>query len=502
MKKTISIHLMGVNFLVEESAYDLLENYLKRLKTAFQHSKDQQEICDDVESRIAELASDKISDKKHVVTLDEMKAILDTLGNPEDFEGSMENEEPTDSKSKKAYQADSKKSRRLYRDTENKTIAGVCSGLAAYFDIDVVYIRIAFAIFFFMGGFIIPVYIVLWIAVPEARTNAERLKMHGKPVNIETLKEEVKEAANNFKRSAKGFERDMKNRMSPTRQKMSEVGNLFSKIVGGIFLTLGGIGLIVVIALLFGNFHTQFNDESFLTIKDFSDFFLIDANNSFYIWLGFLLISFSILISIILTGTVLIFNLRSRWIKRSFSLLSLMGIIGIALGIFQGIRLASDFRTSGETVQNIGMVSDSLLFLNVIKGETNTSLSETRLQWNDSQITLNSKQFRASGMEVEYGISPDTNFYVSQTLSARGRSSKAAIRKATNIDFETKIIGNKVQIPAFYQYPISDKYRNQTVSLKILIPYGKVVITENTVIQSKDRLQSGWINEQGVYENN
>ena len=179
-----------------------------------------------------------------------------------------------------------------------------------------------------------------------------------------------------------------------------------------------------------------------------------------------------------------------------------MGIIGIALGIFQGIRLASDFRTSGETVQNIGMVSDSLLFLNVIKGETNTSLSETRLQWNDSQITLNSKQFRASGMEVEYGISPDTNFYVSQTLSARGRSSKAAIRKATNIDFETKIIGNKVQIPAFYQYPISDKYRNQTVSLKILIPYGKVVITENTVIQSKDRLQSGWINEQGVYENN
>lgn len=501
MKKTISIHLMGVNFLVEEGAYELLENYLKRLKNSFQHSKDQQEICDDVESRIAELASEKISDRKHVVTFDEMKAILDTLGNPEDFEGSMD---PGDEKNyeKSEFQSASRKSRRLFRDGENKSIAGVCSGLAAYFDIDVVYIRIAFVIFFLLGGFIVPVYLVLWIAVPQAKTNVERLQMQGKPINIENLKEEVKDAANNFKKSAKNFEKEIKNTTSRTRERMRDVGGLFSKIGGIILLTIAGFGLITVLAISFGDIHTQFNGDSTFTINEFSNFFLIDKVNSFYLWLGFILFSFSILISIILTGTVLIFNLKSRWIKRSFSALSLLAIIGIGLGIYQGVRLANDFRVQGKTIQNVGMVSDTILFLNVLKDNQSNWNEATILNWDDSQIILNDKNIRASGIEVEYGISPDTNFYISQTFTARGKSGRSADIKASNIDFEPQIIGNKIQIPSYFQYPLKDKFRNQTVVLKIMIPYGKIVITDNTVIQSKDKLQAGWIDSEGNYETN
>ena len=497
MRKTISIHLMGVNFLVEESAYELIDTYLKRLKNAFKHSKDQQEICDDVELRIAELASEKVSDKKHVVTYEEMKAILDTLGDPADFEGSMDTEETRD---KTDQQADSRKARRLYRDGENKTIGGVCSGLAAYFDIDVVFIRIAFVLFFFLAGFIVPVYLVLWIAVPEAKTTAERLKMRGKPVNIETLKEEVKEAANNFKRSAKGFEKEMTDRKSPTRQRLSEVGGVFSKVAGGILLALGVIGLITILSVPFGNINAEFSGDSTLSAQEFTNFFLIDGNNSFYLWLGFVLITLSILISIILTGTTLIFNLKSKWIKRSFTLLSLMALVGIGLGIYQGVRLAADFRTEGKTIQNVGVVSDTILFLNVVKDVDLNRGDLTKLKFSDTQIILKNRQIKASGMEVQYGISPDTNYYVSQTFSARGKSSKAAIRKASNINFETQIVGNKVLVPANFQYPLEDKYRNQTVSLKILIPYGKIVITDKTVIQSKDKLQSGWIDEEGNYE--
>lgn len=498
MKKTISIHIMGVNFLVEESAYDLLDNYLKRLKSAFQHSKDQQEICNDVEARIAELASEKISDKKHVVTFEEMSAILDTLGNPEDFEGSMESGE---SDEKTEYQSESRKTRRLYRDSENKTIGGVCSGLAAYFDIDVVYLRIAFVLFFFLGGFIVPVYLVLWIAVPEAKTNADRLKMHGKPVNIETLKEEVKDAANNFKKSAKGFSYEMRNRKSPTRQRMSEVGNTFSKIAGGILLTIGGFGLLFMIALAFGDIETQINSDSAITVKEFTNFFLIDKQNAFYLWLGLVLLSLSILISIVLTGTVLIFKLHSKWIKRSFTLLTVVGLIGVGIGMFQFIRLVADYSVDGKAVQNVGVISDSLVFLTVIKDADLNQSADTKLNWDDSQIILNDKKIRASGMEIEYGISPDTNFYISQTVTAKGRSSKAAVHRASNIVFEPQISGNKIQVPAYFEYPTSDKFRKQEVSLKILIPYGKIVITDKTVIQSKDRLQSGWIDADGNYEN-
>lgn len=498
MKKTISIHLMGVNFLVEESAYELIENYLKRLKSSFEHSTDQQEICDDVELRIAELASEKISDRKHVVTLEEMREILDTLGDPEDFEGSKSTSERSYSDKKESH-ADFKKSRRLYRDSEHKTIAGVCSGLAAYFDIDVIFVRIAFVLFFFLGGFIIPVYIVLWIAVPEARSNADRLKMHGKPVNIETLKEELKDATNSFKKSAKGFEREMKNRKSPTRQRMSEVGNIFLKIGAVILWIIGGIGLFTFLAIAFGNMETQINDDSMLTLQQISDFFLIDGNNSFYLWTGFTLLSLSILISIVLTGTVMFFNLTSVWLKRTYTFLSLMAVTGIILGAYQGARLANDFKVTGKTIQNVGVVSDSLLFISVLKEDGFRNEDRVLFKWDDSQVELMNDQVHASGFEVSYGISPDTNFYVSQTLSARGRSSKAAVRKATNIDFKANIIGNKVQVPTVYHYPTHDKFRNQSVVLKILIPIGKRVITDKNVIQPNDKIQSGWIDIDGSY---
>ena len=495
MKKTISIHLMGVNCLVEETAYELIEQYLKRLKDSFQHSSDQKEICEDVELRIAELASEKVTDKKHVVTFSEMKEILDTLGDPEDFEGSAN---PSD---KKQDQSDFKAKRRLYRDTENKTIAGVCSGLAAYFDIDVVYVRIAFAIFFFIGGFIIPVYAVLWIAVPEAKTNADRLKMHGRPVNIETLKEELRDATDSFKKSAKGFESAVKNGKNQAVQSINQIGKVFSKIFALFFWVIGGIGLVSVILIAFGNV-IQFNEHTMITTSEFTNFFLIDATNSFYFWIAFVLLSFSILISFILTGTVLFFNLRSVWIKRTYVLLTLLGITGISLGIYQSLRLANDFRTEGKTVQNVGVVSDTILFLNVVKQPISYQEDQNMIIWNDSQIELKNKRVIAAGMEVEYGISPDSNFYISQTFSARGKSTRAGFQKASHIFLDTKISGNKVQIPANYEYPLNDKFRNQSVSIKILIPYGRKVITDNTVIQSNDKLQTGWINEEGNYENN
>lgn len=499
MKKTISIHLMGMNFLVEENAYDLIENYLKRLKSSFEHSKDQQEICDDVELRIAELASEKVSDKKHVVTFEEMKEILDTLGNPEDFEGSKGTSEKS-STDKKESQAEFKKSRRLFRDSENKTIAGVCSGLAAYFDIDVIIVRIIFVLFFFVGGFIIPIYLLLWVVVPQARTNADRLKMHGKPVNIETLKEELKDATHNFKKSAKGFEREMKNKRSPTRQRMNEVGHLFSKI-GGVFLWIvGGVGLFTVLAIAFGNMEAQINEDSMLTLHQIRTFFLIDGSNSIYLWTGFVLLSLSILTSIILTGTVLFFNLRSIWLKRTFSFLSLLAFIGIVLGIYQGARLANEFRVEGKTTQTKGIVSDSLLFLNVIKKNEDKQGDQVIFKWNDSQVELKGRQVIASGIEVAYGISPDTNFHISQTFSARGKSSKSAIRKASNIVFEPQISDNKIQVPSVFRYPKKDKFRNQSVTLKILIPIGKRVITDKTIVQPNDKIQSGWINVDGNYE--
>ena len=70
--------------------------------------------------------------------------------------------------------------RRLYRDADSRVLGGVCSGMGAYFNIDVVIFRILFVLSVFMGGAGVLIYIILWIVVPKAKTTAQKLEMKGK----------------------------------------------------------------------------------------------------------------------------------------------------------------------------------------------------------------------------------------------------------------------------------------------------------------------------------
>jgi uncharacterized membrane protein len=143
MKKTINIHLSGIAFIVEEEAYESVKSYLDRLSKSLQNSPDSDEICADVEARVAELAAKYLSDKKQILTLENMQEILKTLGDPEEYIENSE-DEPETKKDKKTNKINE---RRLFRDLENASIAGVCSGLANYFSIDVIVVRILFVLF-------------------------------------------------------------------------------------------------------------------------------------------------------------------------------------------------------------------------------------------------------------------------------------------------------------------------------------------------------------------
>ena len=77
--------------------------------------------------------------------------------------------------------------RRLYRDMDNKTIAGVCSGLSYYFDIDVTIFRILMLVAFICGSAGFWIYVILWIAVPKAVTPAQKCEMRGIPATAENM---------------------------------------------------------------------------------------------------------------------------------------------------------------------------------------------------------------------------------------------------------------------------------------------------------------------------
>ena len=101
----------------------------------------------------------------------------------------------------------------MYRDPDNKVIAGVCSGIAAYFGIqDPLWVRVIFAISFFGMGFGLLPYIILWIAVPEARTSAEKLSMHGEPVNINSIANKIQEDITDLSKKISDLGQELRNR--------------------------------------------------------------------------------------------------------------------------------------------------------------------------------------------------------------------------------------------------------------------------------------------------
>ncbi|MBN2454258.1 PspC domain-containing protein [Candidatus Woesearchaeota archaeon] len=67
-----------------------------------------------------------------------------------------------------------KQPKRLYRSTENRVIAGVCGGIAEYFNIDPVLVRLIAILLLLANGAGLIAYLIAWIIVPERPARAGR----------------------------------------------------------------------------------------------------------------------------------------------------------------------------------------------------------------------------------------------------------------------------------------------------------------------------------------
>ena len=209
MKKTISINISGVIFHIEEDGYEKLKNYLTTVQQYFSTYEDSQEIVTDIENRIAEklLAKLKTADKQ-VVSLEDVNELTAAMGTVADFEAVEEEEvlvtnggrhsatssgsasfkgNQTGNPTAGAYASQPAggpytEPRRLVRDLRRKTLGGVCAGLAHYFNMDVVWVRLIFLVLFLalppvgqgfgagVSGFTFIIYIAMWIALPGVMT--------------------------------------------------------------------------------------------------------------------------------------------------------------------------------------------------------------------------------------------------------------------------------------------------------------------------------------------
>lgn len=196
MTQTISINLGGLLFHIDDEAYKILQSYLKSVEKQFVDETEKKEIISDIEARLAELFEVRIDRKKDLISAPDVKAVMAIMGEPHDF---VDDEEPEPTQKKRSYRS-KRTSKRMYRDVDDRILGGVCSGIGAYFKVDPWIFRAIFIVFtfFFLSGFII--YLILWITIPEALTTAQKLEMRGKPINVENIKNTVKEEFENVKR--------------------------------------------------------------------------------------------------------------------------------------------------------------------------------------------------------------------------------------------------------------------------------------------------------------
>ena len=177
MNKTVTINISGIIFHIEEDAYLVLNNYILAIKRYFKQRESGEEIMSDIESRIAEMLQSKTSAMKQVVLMSDVDFVMQSMGQPEEFADDQSNLNSSNSQEDQTDNAVQHQKKRMYRDADNKVLGGVCSGIGHYFGFDPVWLRVALALLLFFAGTGFLIYIILWIAIPEAKTTAEKLAM-------------------------------------------------------------------------------------------------------------------------------------------------------------------------------------------------------------------------------------------------------------------------------------------------------------------------------------
>ena len=188
MKKAFTISIGRTSFTIEDDAFNRLKNYLDSFEISISNKSDAKEVMEDVEARIAEIFAEHIKSSSQVVGIDLVNKVIALMGIPE-AEGQTSNaNSSSDNNNSTPPPFQEYVRKRFYRDPDHSVLGGVCAGVAAYFKLDILLVRILFACALPLGGLGFWAYLVLWIAAPLAKTVVEKLEMHGEPVTAENIK--------------------------------------------------------------------------------------------------------------------------------------------------------------------------------------------------------------------------------------------------------------------------------------------------------------------------
>ncbi len=342
MKKTINVNLAGQIFYVEEDAYPILDTYLQNVKAHFASFADSEEIQKDIESRIAEQLLPKTEGASPIVDRAAVEAVIAQMGNPSDFS------EAEDGLPKRPTPDNETTKKTLYRSSEDAMLGGVAAGIATYFDVDTLWIRLIFFISIFLGGYGILIYLVLWIIVPEAKTPSEKVAMRGGSMTLKNLEQSIREKIKEHKEKGTGAaaEKHIESVLYKIGTVFVQILQVVSRIVGG---SIAIASSIAIIALLIAS--VAIISGSYSAVIDFP---LRDALGQMTIILAavtlFALVSIPLLF-LVLMGTSALLQ-RNHLATSSSVVLLLLWVVAIAVGTGIFMYNVPHIQTYIDTAQN------------------------------------------------------------------------------------------------------------------------------------------------------
>jgi len=602
MKKIININLSGRVIPIEDSAYENLQSYIESLRRYFAKEESRDEIINDIESRISELLHEKVRKGAESIADADIEEVISSMGRPEDLEAEEAAEATAASASsgstgqqqqQQSYSYTEKKAKgRLYRDSSDKFIGGVCSGIAAYMNVDPAIVRILFAIITFGGfglgflayiilwavlppkdlegymgkrlyrnpddkmfagvagglaayfdksvntirlifaaplilsvligilkgiswdydfdlalnlgfgslsGTFILIYVVLWIVLPEAHTDYQKMEMRGEKVDVNRIRQNVKEGMGNMKERMKGWSEEVKESAQNFSNKAKEFSNTRGKAFAAEFNETArssgrGIGhaiavlfkvffmfiagsiafalFVAVIALIFGgvawwpinNFLWTSKMQQFLAWGTLIFFFLVPLVG-FITWL---------------VRRIMRVKSRSNYLGWTFGGLWTLGWICI---VCLGASMSKDFMyyESAPTTIAVTQPANGKMIVAVTEPELEFTgnfgwMNDGGSGWNLTPDTLS-----LSAAKIEVKASIDGQYHVTVNKYSCGRSMEDARTRAEKIIYNVTSRDSILDLGNGFAVAKESKYRGQNIEIEIQVPPGKKIRFDESV---------------------
>ncbi len=595
MKKVININFQGRVVPIEETAYDILKQYVESLRSFFANEEGCDEIINDIEGRIAELFAETLKKGSTCITDDNVNAIINSMGRPQDFEddetkvqsqlgstgGDQKQQQSSSSNTNESF-AD-EKSRRLFRDENHKVFGGVCAGIANHFGIDRILVRVLFILGFgiafipylilwvaipstastvigsarkrlfrnpdekFIAGvcsglgnyfginawiprvlFLIPflslftswshwgilnfpnflnlsfspgatlIYIILWLVLPEAKTTSEKLEMKGEKVDLNSIKNTIQQDMQGFGERAQQFGKEMGTKAQEIGVKLGEQGKQFSKEAGAVAgtavrktgTTFGDIIAlifkiiayfilaVVLIAVVGALFGLGIAVTSLLPLKSY---FIADGWQSILLWGTFI---FFIWVPVI--GIITWIVRRIAKIKSNSNLMRYTFVALWFIGLFCFIGLIASISNDFNYHNN---PSESTLILT--NPETDKLelkyISDNKYYFNN--IFLHLEPFASIDEDTAYVRninirilkSDNDSFRVTMLKTAYGATKEDAEKRVVNMNFEINQKDSALLFDRGIPVTKTDKFRNQAIYVTVYVPVGKRIQVDGSL---------------------